>query len=129
MARTSRPRPDELWVTDVTEFRIPAGHLSAVVDCTTKPGRRRIAQPTASLANGSLLDALAARREGAHRGAQRPRGRYRWPGWIAIWERLARSMSASSPDNAARGFFGRLRTQFFGLEGVSLAEFSERLDA
>ena len=28
-------RPNELWVTDVTEFRIPAGkvYLSPIVDC------------------------------------------------------------------------------------------------
>ena len=60
--------PDELWVTDVTEFRVPAGkvYLSAVVDCYDgRPAGWRIGpRPTASLANGSLLDALAARREG-----------------------------------------------------------------
>ncbi len=64
----SAAAPDELWVTDVTEFRVPAGkvYLSAVVDCYDgRPAGWRIGpRPTASLANGSLLDALAARREG-----------------------------------------------------------------
>ena len=68
-------------------------------------------RPTASLANGSLLDALAARREGAHRGAQRPRGHYRWPGWIAICGEhgLARSMSAKGVQPRQRGLRGVLR--------------------
>ena len=138
----SAAAPDELWVTDVTEFRVPAGkvYLSAVVDCYDgRPAGWRIGpRPTASLANGSLLDALAARREGARTVVHSDRGgHYRWPGWIAICGEhgLARSMSAKgcSPDNAAcEGFFGRLKNEFFHYrdwEGVSLAEFSERLDA
>ena len=138
----SAAAPDELWVTDVTEFRVAAGkvYLSAVVDCYDgRPAGWRIGpRPTASLANGSLLDALAARREGARTVVHSDRGgHYRWPGWIAICGEhgLARSMSAKgcSPDNAAcEGFFGRLKNEFFHYrdwEGVSLAEFSERLDA
>lgn len=43
------------------------------------------------------------------------------------------SAKGCSPDNAAcEGFFGRLKNEFFHYrdwEGVSLAEFSERLDA
>ena len=65
----SAPAPDELWVTDITEFRIPAGkaYLSAVVDCFDgRPAGWRIGpSPTAALANGSLADAVAARRAGA----------------------------------------------------------------
>ena len=138
----SAAAPDELWVTDVTEFRLPAGkaYLSAVVDCYDgRPAGWRIGpRPTASLANGSLLDALAARREGARTVVHSDRGgHYRWPEWIAICSEhgLARSMSAKgcSPDNAAcEGFFGRLKNEFFHYrdwEGVTLAEFSERLDA
>ena len=60
----SAPAPDELWVTDITEFRIPAGkaYLSAVVDCFDgRPAGWRIGpSPTAALANGSLADAVAA---------------------------------------------------------------------
>ena len=41
---------------------------------------------------------------------------YRWPGWLDLMERhgLTRSMSAKgcSPDNAAaKGFFGRMKTE------------------
>jgi len=53
----------EVWVTDITEFRIPAGkaYLSAVVDCFDgRPAGWRIGpSPTAALANGSLADAVA----------------------------------------------------------------------
>lgn len=49
----SAPAPDELWVTDITEFRIPAGkaYLSAVVDCFDgRPAGWRIGpSPTAAL--------------------------------------------------------------------------------
>ena len=136
--------PDELWLTDITEFRLPSGAkvcLSPVVDCFDgKPvawsaGTR----PTAELANSSLRKALAQRPAGAgptvvhsDRG-----GHYRWPGWVAICEEggLVRSMSAKgcSPDNAAcEGFFGRLKNEFFyyrDWEGVGAAEFIRRLEA
>lgn len=138
----SAAAPDELWVTDVTEFRIPAGkaYLSAVVDCFDgRPAGWRIgAHPDKALANGSLLDAIAGMREGAAPLVHSDRGgHYRWPEWIAICERagLTRSMSAKgcSPDNAAcEGFFGRLKNEFFHYRdwaGVSLAEFAERLEA
>ena len=138
----SASAPDELWVTDITEFRIPAGkcYLSAVVDCFDgRPAGWRIGpSPTASLANGSLADAVAARRGGARTVVHSDRGgHYRWPGWIAMCEEagLVRSMSAKgcSPDNAAcEGFFGRLKNEFFHYrdwEGVSLGEFAERLDS
>ena len=138
----SAPAPDELWVTDITEFRIPAGkaYLSAVVDCFDgRPAGWRIGpSPTAALANGSLADAVAARRAGARTVVHSDRGgHYRWPGWVALCEGagLVRSMSAKgcSPDNAAcEGFFGRLKNEFFHCrdwEGVPVAEFGRRLDA
>ena len=138
----SAPAPDELWVTDITEFRIPAGkaYLSAVVDCFDgRPAGWRIGpSPTAALANGSLADAVAARRAGARTVVHSDRGgHYRWPGWVALCEGagLVRSMSAKgcSPDNAAcEGFFGRLKNEFFHCrdwEGVPMAEFGRRLDA
>lgn len=89
-------------------------------------------------ANGSLLDALAARREGARTVVHSDRGgHYRWPEWIAICSEhgLARSMSAKgcSPDNAAcEGFFGRLKNElFYGRDwrGVGYEELRERLAA
>ena len=138
----SAPAPDELWVTDITEFRIPAGkcYLSAVVDCFDgRPAGWAIgASPDAALANRSLAEALAGRRGGARTVVHSDRGaHYRWPGWIALCEEggLARSMSAKgcSPDNAAcEGFFGRLKNEFFHYrdwEGVTLAGFADRLDA
>lgn len=129
-------------ITDITEFRIPAGkaYLSAVVDCFDgRPAGWRIGpSPTAALANGSLADAVAARRAGARTVVHSDRGgHYRWPGWVALCEGagLVRSMSAKgcSPDNAAcEGFFGRLKNEFFHCrdwEGVPVAEFGRRLDA
>ena len=136
--------PDRLWLTDITEFRLPSGDkacLSPVVDCFDgKPVAWSVGpRPTAELANSSLLKALARRPDGAgptvvhsDRG-----GHYRWPGWVAICEEggLVRSMSAKgcSPDSAAcEGFFGRLKNEFFHYRywsGVSPAEFSRRLEA
>ncbi len=140
--RFSAGAPDELRVTDVAGFRIPAGKacLSAVAGCCDgRPAGRRVGtSPDEALADGSLLDALAGRREGARTVVRSDRGaRCRWPGWVALCERrgLVRSMSAKgcSPDNAAcEGFFGRPENEFFHYRdwrGVSLAEFRERLEA
>lgn len=137
------PAPDELWVTDITEFRLPCGskvYLSPVVDCFDG---RPVAwssgtSPTAELANSSLRAALARRRPGAATTVHSDRGgHYRWPDWVAICEEngLTRSMSAKgcSPDNAAmEGFFGRLKNEFFhhrDWSGVTAGEFMDRLDA
>ena len=119
---------------------IAIGCMSAVVDCFDgRPAGWRIGpSPTAALANGSLADAVAARRAGARTVVHSDRGgHYRWPGWVALCEGagLVRSMSAKgcSPDNAAcEGFFGRLKNEFFHCrdwEGVPVAEFGRRLDA
>ena len=116
--------PDELWVTDITEFRLPSGrkvYLSPVVDCFDGMPVAWSAgtSPSAELANSSLLKALARRRGGARTVIHSDRGgHYRWPGWISICESagLVRSMSAKacSPDNAAcEGFFGRLKNEMF----------------
>ena len=135
--------PDELWVTDITEFRLPSGakaYLSAVVDCFDgMPVSWRVGpRPDAALADGSLSDAVARMRPGAHPTVHSDRGaHYRWPGWVAICEGagLVRSMSAKgcSPDNAAcEGFFGRVKNEFFHWRdwtGVGAGEFAERLDA
>ena len=54
-------KPNELWVTDVTEFRIPAGkvYLSPIVDCVdSMPLSWSIStSPDAEMANSSLLGA------------------------------------------------------------------------
>jgi len=116
--------PNEKWLTDITEFQIPAGkvYLSPMIDCfdglviSWSIGTR----PDAELVN-TMLDAAvetvadSKNRPVVHsdRGAH-----YRWPGWLArIGDaKLTRSMSRKgcSPDNAAcEGFFGRLKTELF----------------
>lgn len=135
--------PDELWLTDITEFRLPSGekvYLSPVIDCFDgMPVAWSIGRhPSKGLANSSLLKALGRRRDGARTVIHSDRGgHYRWPEWIGICEGngLVRSMSAKgcSPDNAAcEGFFGRLKNEFFhwrDWRGVSAEEFMGRLEA
>jgi transposase InsO family protein len=102
-------RPNELWITDVTEFRIPAGkvYLSPVVDCFDgMPLSWSIStSPDAEMANSSLLGACEWLGENDHPKIHSDRGcHYRWPGWIEICNEngLVRSMSRKgcSPDNA-----------------------------
>jgi putative transposase len=116
--------PNEKWLTDITEFQIPAGkvYLSPIIDCfdglvvSWTIGTH----PDAELVN-TMLDAAI---ETVASGNDRPvvhsdRGaHYRWPGWLSrIGDaKLIRSMSRKgcSPDNAAcEGFFGRLKTELF----------------
>ena len=116
--------PNEKWLTDITEFQIPAGkvYLSPMIDCfdglviSWTIGTH----PNAELVN-TMLDAAI---ETVAQINDRPiihsdRGaHYRWPGWLArVGEaKLIRSMSRKgcSPDNAAcEGFFGRLKTELF----------------
>lgn len=120
----SADTPNEKWLTDITEFQIPAGrvYLSPMIDCfdgmvvSWSIGTR----PDADLVN-SMLDAAI---ETVAAGRAQPMvrsdrgGHYRWPGWLSrIAEaKLVRSMSrkACSPDNAAcEGFFGRLKNELF----------------
>ena len=135
--------PNRLWLTDITEFRLPGGekvYLSPVIDCFDgMPVAWSIGlHPDKRLANSSLLKACAARPAGARTTIHSDRGgHYRWPEWIGICEEngLARSMSAKgcSPDNSAcEGFFGRLKNEFFHYrdwEGVTAGEFMGRLEA
>ena len=116
--------PNEKWLTDITEFQIPAGkvYLSPMIDCfdglvvSWTIGTH----PDADLVN-TMLDAAietvasSEKRPVVHsdRGAH-----YRWPGWLSRMDnaKLIRSMSrkACSPDNSAcEGFFGRLKTELF----------------
>lgn len=135
-------KPNELWITDVTEFRIPAGKacLPPIVDCSGgMPLSWSIStSPDAEMANSSLLGACKRLGEGDHPKIRSDRGcHYRWPGWIRICDEngLVRSMSRKgcSPDNArCEGFFGRLKIEFFhGCDwaGATLEEFMDMLDA
>lgn len=134
--------PNELWLTDITEFKLPSeekAYLSPVIDCydglvvSWRIGRR----PNAALANGSLEDACGTLAPGQRPICHSDRGcHYRWPGWIGICEGngLVRSMSRKgcSPDNSAcEGFFGRLKNEFFyhrDWSGVAVESFMELLD-
>ena len=134
--------PNELWITDVTEFRIPAGkvYLSPIVDCFDgMPLSWSIStSPDAEMVNSSLLGACGWLGEDDRPKIHSDRGgHYRWPGWIEICDKhgLVRSMSRKgcSPDNArCEGFFGRLKIEFFyGCDwgGVTIEEFMGMLDA
>ena len=134
-------RPNMLWVTDLTEFSIPAGkaYLSPVIDCHDgMPVAWTIGtSPDSALANGMLADACSTLKDGEKPIIHSDRGcHYRWPEWIRICmdNNLTRSMSAKgcSPDNAAaEGFFGRLKQEFFhrrSFAGVSMDGFINMLN-
>ena len=135
--------PNEKWLTDITEFQIPARkvYLSPMIDCfdglvvSWTIGTR----PDADLVN-TMLDAAI---ETVANGHVRPvvhsdRGaHYRWPGWLSRIgnAKLIRSMSRKgcSPDNAAcEGFFGRLKTELFyprNWKDISIEQFIQIVDA
>lgn len=135
--------PNEKWLTDITEFQIPAGkvYLSPIIDCfdglvvSWSIGTR----PDAELVN-TMLDAAI---EKVANSGERPivhsdRGaHYRWPGWLSRMRdaELIRSMSRKgcSPDNAAcEGFFGRLKTELFyprDWRATTIEQFIEVVDS
>ncbi len=135
--------PNEKWLTDISEFQIPAGkvYLSPMIDCfdglvvSWSIGT----SPNAELVN-SMLDAAI---ETVTNDTEKPiihsdrGGHYRWPGWLSRVENasLIRSMSrkACSPDNAAcEGFFGKLKTEMFyprDWRSATITQFIEALDA
>ena len=129
-------RPNEKWLTDITEFAIPAGkvYLSPIIDCFDgMPVCWSIGiSPNAELTNGMLDKAISLLKVGEHPVVHTDRGcHYRWPGWISRMEaaHLHRSMSKKgcSPDNSAcEGFFGRMKNEmFYGISwlNVSIEEF------
>lgn len=133
--------PNALWLTDVTQFSIPAGkvYLSPIIDCFDgMPVSWTIStSPDATMVNTMLEEACKTLKEGEAPMIHSDRGcHYRWPSWISICKRngLMRSMSkkACSPDNAAmEGFFGRLKNEFFydrNWDGVSIDKFTSMLD-
>lgn len=135
--------PNEKWLTDITEFQIPAGkvYLSPMIDCfdglvvSWTIGT----SPDADLVN-TMLDAAIETVPGCN---NRPiihsdrRAHYRWPGWLSRMHnaKLTRSMSRKgcSPDNAAcEGFFGRLKTELFyprNWQGTTIEQFIEVIDS
>jgi len=134
-------KPNAKWLTDITEFHIPAGkiYLSPIIDCFDGlPVSWTIGtSPDAELVNTMLDEAIVVLGEDEHPVIHSDRGcHYRWPGWIERTEKaqLIRSMSKKgcSPDNAAcEGFFGRLKNEmFYGYSwaGVTINQFIEQLD-
>jgi len=134
--------PNTKWLTDLTEFRIPAGkvYLSPVIDCfdglvvSWTIGT----SPDAELVNTMLDSAICSLTDGEHPVLHSDRGcHYRWPDWISRMENagLTRSMSKKgcSPDNAAcEGFFGRLKNEMFygrSWQNVSIDHFINELDS
>ena len=135
-------QPNTKWLTDITEFAIPAGkvYLSPVIDCfdgmvvkwnigTT---------PDSILVNKMLEDAIGTLLPSEHPLVHTDRGcHYRWTGWIERMQAagLTRSMSKKgcSPDNAAcEGFFGRLKNEmFYGCSwvGVSMDDFINEINS
>ncbi len=133
--------PNEKWLSDITEFSIPAGkvYLSPMVDCFDGciVSWTRGTSPNARLVNTMLDKAVATLPEGAHPVVHTDRGcHYQWDGWIRRMDAngLVRSMSRKgcSPDNAAcEGFFGRMKNEMFYHRrwvGVSLEDFCARID-
>lgn len=134
--------PNELRLTDITEFGLPGGKVcpSPILDCFDGglPAWSIGTGPNAELANSSLEAACGTLSKGQRPVVHSDRGcHYRWPGWIATCEknRLTRSMSkkgCSPDDSAMEGFFGRLKNEFFhhrGWSGVTMPGFCRMLDA
>ena len=134
-------QPNMKWLTDITEFHIPAGkiYLSPIIDCFDGlPVSWTIGtSPDAELVNTMLDNAIGTLLENEHPIVHSDRGaHYRWPGWIERMENagLTRSMSKKgcSPDNSAcEGFFGRLKNEMFygrSWKEVTIEDFIEILD-
>lgn len=137
----SAPKPNQKWLTDITEFHIPAGkiYLSPIIDCfdgmvvSWTIGT----SPNAELVNTMLEGAINKLSDSEHPMVHSDRGcHYRWPDWIRIMNNanLPRSMSKKgcSPDNSAcEGFFGRLKNEMFynrNWNHISIDSFIKELD-
>ena len=83
----SASKPNEKWLTDITEFAIPAGkvYLSPIVDCFDGllVNWNISTSPDALLVNSMLDDATKLLSVGEKPIIHSDRGvHYRWPGWI-----------------------------------------------
>ena len=133
--------PNKLWLTDITEFKLPSGkvYLSPIIDCFDGMviSWQMSQSPNADLANSTLDAAARTLKPEEHPIEHSDRGcHYRWPGWIDRCKQygITRSMSKKgySPDNSAcEGFFGRLKVEFFygrSWRGWSIEDFMAALD-
>lgn len=129
-------KPNEKWLTDITEFSIPAGkvYLSPIIDCFDGMvvSWTLGTSPNSELVGSMLRDAISKLNAQEHPIVHSDRGNhYRWPSWISLMESsgLTRSMSKKgcSPDNSAcEGFFGRLKNEMFYCrtwDAVSIEDF------
>ena len=118
-------KPNQKWLTDITEFSIPAGkvYLSPLVDCFDGllPSWTISTRPDSVLVNTMLDNAIARLNANEHPIVHSDRGsHYRWPGWI------------ERPDNSAcEGLFGRVKNEMFynrNWSGVSIEKFKDILN-
>lgn len=137
--------PNVLWVTDVTEFRLPDDprrvYLSPVLDCCdgSLPGWKVALEATSEgLTDPALEMACSQLREGDSPACHSDRSsQYHAASWKAICGRngVRRSMSrkARSPDNARmEGFFGTLKNERFYFRdwsGWTAEEFAVEVDS
>ena len=132
--------PNQKWLTDITEFHIPAGkiYLSPIIDCFDGMAVSWTigTSPNSELTNTMLSEAIETLLPGEHPLVHSDRGcHYRWPDWIMNNASLVRSMSKKgcSPDNSAcEGFFGRLKNEMFynrNWNHISVEAFIDELDS
>lgn len=142
--------PDQLWLTDVTEFAAGDGkiYLSPIIDCfdgkvvswSTSP--RPTKEMTQYMLTKAILSLPAARADALSSGTSGQDlvlhndrgGHYRAPEWIQTTANagITRSMSRKgcTPDNAAcEGFFGRMKTEmFYGRKWPTIQELGTAID-
>ena len=129
-------KPNEKFLTDITEFNLTFGklYLSVLIDCFDGMlvSWGLSTSPNAKLVNTMLDDAKKLVNEDDHPTVHSDRGiQYFWQSWRNRMNEFGwtRSMSKKgcSPDNAAcEGFFGRMKNEIFygrDWQGISLAEF------
>ena len=134
-------KPNAIWLTDLTEFHIPAGkiYLSPILDCFDGLAVSWTigTSPNAELVNDMLDHAISTLLEDEKPIVHSDRGgHYRWPGWISRMDEagLTRSMSrkACPPDNAAcEGFFGSIKNEMFyhrSWNDITIEQFIDELD-
>ncbi len=131
-------RPNEKWLTDITEFGIPAGkvYLSPVIDCYDgMPVAWSIGtSPSFALVSNMLKGALGTLHYGEKPIIHSDRGwHYRDIKWIKKVEGagLVRSMSkkgCTADNSMCEAFFGMLKREIFynrSWVGVSIKKFTE----
>ena len=134
-------QPNVKWLTDLTEFHIPAGkvYLSPIIDCFDGLAVSWTigTSPNAELVNDMLDGAISTLLDDEKPIVHSDRGcHYRWPGWISRMDEagLIRSMSKKgcSPDNSAcEGFFGSIKNEMFyfrSWDGITIEQFIDELD-